>query len=260
MSNPGVIMLAKTVIDGQNFVVEDNIGESIHIHYGHIRLDMSIMEFLRLADDFMDAMQALVDVDGLCLRKLDPLFLHENARIFTKIESVEVKDMKLADLMVDVLFLSCFFVFRPLKYSRVVRALHGNTKENNEHNQINLLWQTNEERLESVKKALSIHSYPFDGRYIVIYNGQPYIKDGQHRASCLVTDNPQIVTQVMDIRFKNNLYRISNWIRFKMVIYSLWMAFKNLLRRIYNVKLSKYIALRFKLLSFWMRLKGRKQQ
>jgi hypothetical protein len=45
MSNPGVLMLSETLINGKSFRIEDNIGEAIHIHFGDIRLDMTIREF-----------------------------------------------------------------------------------------------------------------------------------------------------------------------------------------------------------------------
>ena len=48
MSNPGVIVLHSANCRGTNFKrfqVEDNIGESIHIHVDNMRFDFTIEEF-----------------------------------------------------------------------------------------------------------------------------------------------------------------------------------------------------------------------
>ena len=56
MSNPGVINLfsifKKTGIINR-FQVEDNIGESIHIHINNFRIDLTIDEFYKLVNSFV---------------------------------------------------------------------------------------------------------------------------------------------------------------------------------------------------------------
>lgn len=50
-------VLAKDSVSGSpdlhstKFVVDDNIGESIHIHYRNLRLEMSVNDFDRFADN-----------------------------------------------------------------------------------------------------------------------------------------------------------------------------------------------------------------
>ena len=51
MSNPAVITLAS--LNGRNntfkrFQIEDNIGESIHLHVDNMRIDLSVNEFFEL--------------------------------------------------------------------------------------------------------------------------------------------------------------------------------------------------------------------
>ncbi len=60
MSNPGVIILAETrTRRGESFRIEDNIGESIHIHYKNIRMDFTVRDFLSLARGCSDSLQKL---------------------------------------------------------------------------------------------------------------------------------------------------------------------------------------------------------
>jgi Cu2+-containing amine oxidase len=42
---------------GKHIKIEDNIGESIHIHIGNYRLEMSVQEFL----DFADRLEIEID-------------------------------------------------------------------------------------------------------------------------------------------------------------------------------------------------------
>ena len=55
-TNIGVITLfEQQVVDGafkndSRFIIEDNIGEGIHIHYKNMRYDFSVSDFLKLSD------------------------------------------------------------------------------------------------------------------------------------------------------------------------------------------------------------------
>ena len=55
-TNVGVITLfSQEVSDGAfkhdlRFIVEDNIGEGVHIHYKNMRLDFTVSDFLKLSD------------------------------------------------------------------------------------------------------------------------------------------------------------------------------------------------------------------
>ena len=77
MSNPGVCTLVEFQLNGQRFCIEDNIGEAIHIHYGHFRVDLTVEEFLTLADDMLKTLNDIIKVDGLDINQVDPLFLFE---------------------------------------------------------------------------------------------------------------------------------------------------------------------------------------
>lgn len=68
--NPFVIELAKNEIPGEpdletkKLVVEDNIGESIHLHYRNLRLDFTIEEFLKFEKEISNALMRLKDGDN----------------------------------------------------------------------------------------------------------------------------------------------------------------------------------------------------
>ena len=49
MSNPGVILLARTKTECGDFIIEDNLGEAVHLHLGNIRVDMTIDDLNQLA-------------------------------------------------------------------------------------------------------------------------------------------------------------------------------------------------------------------
>ena len=59
MSNPAVFELAVADIAGQRVCLEDNIGESIHLHIGLVRLDMTVKEFQRTALTLQRALNTL---------------------------------------------------------------------------------------------------------------------------------------------------------------------------------------------------------
>lgn len=65
--NVFVYNLAEDAVDGapdltpEKFVVEDNVGEGIHIHLRNLRLDMSIDDYRTFADRLVAAREQLTD-------------------------------------------------------------------------------------------------------------------------------------------------------------------------------------------------------
>lgn len=62
-TNPGVIILTKEQLRGtfmhHRLDIEDNIGEGIHIHYKNFRLDLTIKDFLKLAEACDESLRKL---------------------------------------------------------------------------------------------------------------------------------------------------------------------------------------------------------
>ena len=54
----------KPELDADTFIVDDNIGEAVHIHYRATRLEFSIEDFIRFAKECEDAMEVLQNGDS----------------------------------------------------------------------------------------------------------------------------------------------------------------------------------------------------
>lgn len=51
-------------LEDDRLVIEDNVGESIHIHMRNLRLEMSVDDFIELADGFEEGLRRLEDGDS----------------------------------------------------------------------------------------------------------------------------------------------------------------------------------------------------
>lgn len=49
----------KPELDADKFVVDDNIGEAVHIHYRNTRVEYSIEDFIRFAEECEEAIEVL---------------------------------------------------------------------------------------------------------------------------------------------------------------------------------------------------------
>lgn len=101
MSNPGVILLVEEMIKGQSYRIEDNLGENIHIHYGNIRLDLTISELRELSKKMKTVVQELIPIEGIDIGKMEAGFLSTIAPYLNdleRIERVEVEPEKLYTL------------------------------------------------------------------------------------------------------------------------------------------------------------------
>ena len=76
MSNPAVIMLTNTSTkSGGRFKVEDNIGESMHIHYDNFRIDLTIKEFLKFTEVIEESLVNLLNNKRFNINNFDPLII-----------------------------------------------------------------------------------------------------------------------------------------------------------------------------------------
>ena len=50
-------------LDSRKFVVDDNVGEAVHIHYRNVRLEFSVDDFVRFAEECESALEVLDDGD-----------------------------------------------------------------------------------------------------------------------------------------------------------------------------------------------------
>lgn len=211
MSNPAVIQLASTYIGKTEIRIEDNWAESIHFHFGMLRIDLTIEEFLNIADKMADAANEIIGAKNFNIREFDPIFLNYYGAILADLESVTIDEAKLGELI--ILKNNKLPVYRHLDQSRDYKALSGNIDDlNNYTAQVNLVGQSNLERLNEILDSIKQHGYPYNNEYIVLRNEQNVLLDGQHRASCLLyLYGPQYTIPVMRFHFVDNKHDVTDW-------------------------------------------------
>lgn len=102
MSNPGVLELLKMDLDNNSFRIEDNIGEAIHIHYGAMRIDLSVTEFYQLAEYMSEAIKDLFISKkiNLSLDTINSNFLLDISKCLVDLKSAAKEKVCLDDLYV----------------------------------------------------------------------------------------------------------------------------------------------------------------
>lgn len=229
MSNPAVLYLnAKKLSNGVQFRVEDNIGEAIHLHYGdEWRIDLHVEDFLSLNNIADDCLKQLLGNKGFDPVFFDPFFLDMISNDLISLNTIQFEEIKLSELLVETRGLFGLPIIRGLNKSRVYKALNGSTHELELYKQENYREQTNIDRVNSMKEYLSSHDYPFNNNYIVLFNNQNIIRDGQHRAACLLYLKGDMEIPIIRMLFKDNYNNVSlhPWVN---------VLFKWDLRRIYN--------------------------
>ena len=212
MSNPGVVYLARHELDnGVDFRVEDNIGEAIHIHYGdELRVDITIDKLLSLDSKADEWIEELLKDKGFQIENYDVMFLDMISSYLVDLVEVRHDRILLSDLLVYTKNWMGLPVVRSIKQSRVVKYLNNMPKELLDCDQENLPGQSNEERLASVETKIA-DGYPYDNKYIVLFNNQNIIRDGQHRAGCLYSKYGDMEVEVIRMFFKNSKHNVSNY-------------------------------------------------
>lgn len=207
MSNPAVITLAEIETSVGIFRVEDNIGEAIHLHFGEFRYDLTVAEFLRLVLEIEEMMKEYTShIPGFFFEQISKEFFLNKSSCWSDLKSARIEKIRLSKLLVDTYDDKGKYIFLPLPNSRVVKALHGNTKENDNRIELNYYGQTNHERVLSMLDSIKRYGYPKDNKYIVIFNNSNVIEDGQHRAACLFYLYGDIEVEVLRIQFIDNKY------------------------------------------------------
>ena len=170
MSNPGVLSLASLAPVGADyrFEIEDNIGEAIHIHYKDIRLDLTMDEFYKLAEQVPKMINAVVDVEDFSCLDYDAVNLVGLAACLLDLIKVTEDELYLEDLLVDTYDDNGKEILAPLPKSRVYKALMGNSSENDVRKQVNYynaetaaLYE-NKDRVSYNLTQIQIHGYPDD--------------------------------------------------------------------------------------------------
>lgn len=185
MSNPGVVTLSSIRTNIGPFRVEDNIGEAIHLHLGEFRYDLSIKELLLLSNEIEQAVQEMMKkVPGFNISQISKEFFLQKSDCWSDLVEVRMERIHLNDLLVDT-YENGKFGFYSLEHSRVLKALNGNNEENDRRNERNYFGQSNRDRVDAMLESIKQNGYPKDNQYIIVFNDENIIADGQHRAACL---------------------------------------------------------------------------
>jgi len=192
MSNPAVITLAS--LNGRNntfkrFQIEDNIGESIHLHVDNMRIDLSVNEFLDFSDKVRKSLSELNLFHGYDINCFDSRFLHECGNLLYGLSKISIEDVFLSDLR----FIVREKIYKDLMLYRVVsidktpafRYLNGDKKDFVTYNQFNYFGINNKDRLLNLLSSIKDNNYPHNEKYAILFNGQNIVRDGQHRAAVL---------------------------------------------------------------------------
>ena len=188
MSNPAVYELAKATVKNYRIRIEDNLGESIHVHIGDFRISMTVSEFSDLVEQFQKAADELLGLQGLSLdifdrTSFDWSWMHKYEKI-KKIEKINVKIKDLLTMGESEVFPDLQIIV-PVSKSRQYKALNKEYDELIRYKEVNEYGVSNIERLEKVLDCIREHGYPYDNKYILV-NQFNQIYDGDHRAACLL--------------------------------------------------------------------------
>ena len=242
MSNPGVITLANANSKKgkfQRFVIEDNIGESIHLHIDNMRVDFTVEEFLEFSKIIRKSLLDLNFIDGLNIDNFDEHFLMECSSYLPKVQSTEIEEVKLSSLkcVIHSRYRKDLNLIKLANISEIpaYKFLQGNRSDFLSYRQYNYFGMNNEKRLLELIKSIKNNGYPYLDKYILLFNGEEIIRDGQHRAAVLAhLYGLDYKVKVMRFNFsgKNHMMSIK---KNNIKTSSLWLA-----RKVYR-RLKRYI-------------------
>ncbi|MGM0641874.1 MAG: hypothetical protein ACQESN_10670 [Thermotogota bacterium] len=188
MSNPGVITLFNAIDNKSKFnrfVIEDNIGESIHIHIDNFRIELSIQEFLTLSATIKEALN---NIDILPKYQIDDFDLHffynRIALYFDLIEEIKIENIPIKELKCSVKGKNKSSL-KKIVDTPSYKYLQGNKHDLINYQQFNYFGISNESRLAKLYKSIKNNGYPKNDEYIILFNNENIIRDGQHRAAVL---------------------------------------------------------------------------
>ncbi len=247
MSNPGVINLfsifKKTGIINR-FQVEDNIGESIHIHINNFRIDLTIDEFYKLVNSLRTCISDLSNpLDLINKYEIDPLFFRLLVPFLKDLKSSKIRKIKIRDLKFIVRkkypFLPEILIPKSIINSPIYKSLIEK-KSIEDYKQINLPGINNKKRLKILKEELTLESYKESKSYVICFNEQLYVRDGQHRCAVLAAKygmNLEIDVLFLNFENKHNFRPLSYLLR--KTLKTTLLKFKNYLKIIFKLLISR---------------------
>lgn len=190
MSNPAVIVLdnASSIKKFKRFVIEDNIGESIHIHIDNIRIDFTIEEFLNFAVTIRKSVEEMDLLKGHSISNFDESFLKNCSPLIPNLLKINKEKIKLKDLTCikhSTFYGEIYDSKSKLNETKAYEFLNNNNADFLEYPQFNYFGIDNKLRLNNLLDSVKKNGYPHNDNFIILFNGQNIIRDGQHRAIIL---------------------------------------------------------------------------
>lgn len=195
MSNPAVITLAsirRSKSSGlQRIDIEDNIGESIHIHLNGLRIDLSISDFFGLAESLDGVFENLMEDSPMTGYRFDPYFLYRIRRLVPDLEKITLEKRRICDLKVLKLRGNThggrngYCVPISVLNSPAYRFLAKKSVEFLNYKQDGYKLDNNVERLRELEDSIERGGYPVNGSYVVLFGKEEFVRDGQHRLAVL---------------------------------------------------------------------------
>ncbi len=191
MSNPGVIVLSaigSNISKYRRFQIEDNIGESIHLHLDDMRFDFTISEFLDFSAKLKECLSDPLLLKKPELIKFDPHFLSEVSNLIPNVLDIKREKIRLSDLRFIVRKSwrgLCWLSICPVAKTPAYKYLAGEKSELLSYSQFNYAGVTNEARLNSLLKSIIELGFDETKSSVVLIGPKNIVRDGQHRVAIL---------------------------------------------------------------------------
>ena len=190
MSNPGVYVLStgKMGPSGLPIAVEDNIGESIHLHIGSTRFDFTIQGFLAESERLFLIVRRILRSRGIKDLNLDRTFFAQVLPLMIYAIDVRIESRRLADLraLTRSEIGSLSYIVHPTRLDKTPAWKFLQSRDNGfkKYKQFKF-HHDNRDNLRDLQESIRKNGYPYDESYIVLFGNQPYIRDGLNRATAL---------------------------------------------------------------------------
>lgn len=189
--NVGVIKLAYYQDKNNRLVIEDNIGESIHLHYNNIRIDFTVRDFLKFSEGIINARKSLINqlfnsssklpIDKKFFEDLknENFYFVEYIDLYLKqllFTNVSDKNQKIIVDVENSEIYKSVSEENQLRYEKYIKKLSQVTNDASRYN-----WS----KFNILKHSIKINNYDENNLIVVrnIKNSSKYqVMDGQHRA------------------------------------------------------------------------------
>ena len=179
MSNPAVIVLdIVSRWEGRlnRFHIEDNIGESIHIHIDDMRFDFTINEFLELSTLLRTSLESLDLFDGHSIDSFDEFFLRDIVQMVPYIQNITVEEIEISKLKcitrTPIIKNIYWLRLQKIKNTPAFQYFRGNKEKFISYHQTNNTKNSNIERINENLISIEKYGYPFRNQHIVLFNKQ----------------------------------------------------------------------------------------